>query len=314
MKFCPKCGKKTDELYDGLCKACSKEKIFDYKAKNVHLCPICGRGSIKASLKDNIETSLNKTIHYNLPVHEPKEKTNVDFEFTLRLKGEFNGQRIDQEHILPARVKYVLCSSCQKKNTEYFQGIIQIRGYRPKKALDYLKSIIDKKRSSFITKEKKVKNGYDVYVTSSTEELARKLHRAFGGELKANEQVFSMDRQTSKIVYRVNALVRVPAYEAGDVIKMDDRLLRVEKINGNYVNVLDLIHNKRHKVRCDDYSLVKKDKDIKETSVLVTRPDYQVLNPETYQGEMVSNPGMLRGKKEGDKINAFIYKGTLWVV
>ena len=84
----------------------------------------------------------------------------------------------------------------------------------------------------FITKKEKVRNGIDFYVTSKRylQNLGKKLQNCFGGELKVSSRLFTRDRQTSKDVYRVNVLFRLPRFKKDDIIELKGNKIKVINI------------------------------------------------------------------------------------
>ena len=63
----------------------------------------------------------------------------------------------------------------------------------------------------FITKKENVQNGIDFYITSQRYAitLGKKLKKALKAEMKISNRLFSVNKQTSKQLYRVNILVRL---------------------------------------------------------------------------------------------------------
>ena len=113
----------------------------------------------------------------------------------------------------------------------YYEGILQLRNYS-REVLNFVKSAINKKDNVVISKEVKVKNGVDIYLSSQhfLQDLGKKLQKRFGGELKKSFKLYKVDRQTSKRVYRVNVLFRLPKFKLGDVITYKGEKIKVVSI------------------------------------------------------------------------------------
>lgn len=113
----------------------------------------------------------------------------------------------------------------------YYEGILQLRNYS-REVLNFVKSAINKKDNVVISKEVKVKNGVDIYLSSQhfLQDLGKKLQKRFGGELKKSFKLYKVDRQTSKRVYRVNVLFRLPKFKPGDVITYKGEKIKVVSI------------------------------------------------------------------------------------
>ncbi len=93
---------------------------------------------------------------------------------------------------------------------QYFEAKLQLRPFN-KKVYEFIKSEIDKRDKVFIAKEVKLKEGIDIYISSQkyTRSLGAKLRKVFGGEVKITRSLFSINRMTSKKVYRVTVLFRL---------------------------------------------------------------------------------------------------------
>ncbi len=94
---------------------------------------------------------------------------------------------------------------------EYFEGILQIRN-PDDEVLRFIKNQFKKNPKEWIAKTVELKSGgIDYYVSSNKflRELGRKLKKAFKGELKESKKFHSINRQTSKMVYRGTVLFRL---------------------------------------------------------------------------------------------------------
>jgi len=80
------------------------------------------------------------------------------------------------------------------------------------RADDYQKYLTDNSLTDTNANKKEyVRNGIDFYLTSQryAQSLGKKLKKTFKGELKISSKLFTVNRQTSKNVYRVNVLFRL---------------------------------------------------------------------------------------------------------
>ncbi len=189
---------------------------------------------------------------------------------------------------------------------QYFQGILQLRNPK-QEVIDFLFKFVKKhaKKKVFISKEVKVKGGIDYYISSNRflRTLGNKLQQEFGGVVTFNEQLFSYNRQTSKNVYRLNVLFRVPEFSKGDVIEINGKLVLVKGI-GKKVSGKDIISGKRVSFKCPDKVLVLPKQ---KTTVSKVKPKIEVLHPETYESVEISNKKLPR-LKLGEKINVVVLK------
>src|SRR3990167_3957983 len=123
----------------------------------------------------------------------------------------------------------------------YFEGIFQLRS-PTKEVLDFMEHDLQKKGDVFITKKKKLKDGFDMYMTSQRymQILGRKLQKKFGGELKVSSQLFTRNRQTSKDDYRVNVLYRYHPFAVGEVRNYRGDEVRIMKMSKKQVTIKDV--------------------------------------------------------------------------
>jgi NMD protein affecting ribosome stability and mRNA decay len=113
----------------------------------------------------------------------------------------------------------------------YYEGILQLRNPN-QEVINFVKSQIRKRTDVLITKEKRVHNGIDFYITSQKylQIIGKKLKRSFNGELKISSKLHTKNRQTSKNVYRVNVLFRLVNCNAGDVLDFRGDKVKILKL------------------------------------------------------------------------------------
>ena len=93
---------------------------------------------------------------------------------------------------------------------DYFEAVIQIRPNNDK-VIDFIKKQILNRNDVFISKEKKLKTGIDIYISSQkyVRALARKLKSSFKGKALVTYTLHTEDRLTSKKKYRATLLFRL---------------------------------------------------------------------------------------------------------
>ena len=106
------------------------------------------------------------------------------------------------------------------KHAEYFEAIIQLRCEkgdltRLDEILRFLHNRIKERPKVFISKIKKLDTGIDIYLSSQSyaRAIGKKLKHAFKGDLKITRTLHTMDRMTSKQVYRGTVLFRLKPKE-----------------------------------------------------------------------------------------------------
>ena len=95
-------------------------------------------------------------------------------------------------------------------NPSYYEAILQLRPADEKVKKFVLDKIAEKKRV-FISKEVKLKTGVDLYISDQrfTQSLGKKLKKIFKGKLIKSRKIHTVDRQTSKMVYKVTVCFRL---------------------------------------------------------------------------------------------------------
>lgn len=105
-------------------------------------------------------------------------------------------------------------------HSEYFEGTLQLRN-ESQELIDAVVREFERKGDVRIAKIKKVPNGVDIYVSSQRflRPLGVRLQARFGGHLEYSNRLYSRNRLTSREVYRVSVLLRLPNFKKGDVVK-----------------------------------------------------------------------------------------------
>ncbi len=85
----------------------------------------------------------------------------------------------------------------------YFEAIIQLRP-KDQELVHYVKEKIRNTKDVEIAKEIEKKFGTDLYISSKefAWKIGQDLKKSFNGILKVSKKTFSIDRRTSKTIYR----------------------------------------------------------------------------------------------------------------
>ncbi|MFH1439573.1 MAG: NMD3-related protein [Candidatus Woesearchaeota archaeon] len=253
----------------------------------------------------------------------------------------------EEEYTLPLKFRYTICDKCNLANSNYFEGRIQLRNDKNnqfEKATEFIRSRVNSEKGSakyvYITKEDKVKNGIDFYITSQKfiQPIGKQLLSKFGGELKVTSSLHTMDSQTSKELYRVDVLLRLTDFNVGDILSIGDKsnkkFLLVKEIKGKEVNGIDLKTNKKanENYTRKEHEVIAAAKDYKEAVVLseyhgnqknksvrqkiIRQKVIKILHPDTYQPVNIENTEDVKIKKEkdGDKIDIVIIGRKVYAV
>ena len=333
---CIKCGK--EQYLDSLCKECyslENTAVKGFKNFSIQICAFCKAYSytkawkpkkdiqliVKEALNQNTKFIIRpKTFEVNTKFPEHKQNGGVKIigKAHINITSVINETDHKEEFDVPVELKYSLCPKCCKQGTTYYEGIMQIRGKDDEliEVADFLMKEVRKASSKgvYINKEAKVKGGYDFYLTSQKylQQLSKKLYKKFGGEFNLSPQLFTRNKQTSKNVYRINALLRLPDFKKGDVLKIRNKLIKIENIIGPHVIGMDLqsLSKTKEDYSRNEYEIKATEKDIVKVQVSKTHPNLEVLHPETYQSVKVENAI----ETEQDEVEVVLIDGKVWLV
>lgn len=203
------------------------------------------------------------------------------------------------------------------KHANYFEAILQLRN--PYGDVDdlihyVLEKVRDKAQEAvFISKKKKVTNGFDLYLSSNSfaVETGRELYRAFGGEFKVSKKLFSQHKLTSKVLYRVTVLFRAAPFKVGDAILFDGSPLRVTGIS-KVVDVQNIETGKQLELAYKD--ILRSFEKLVPVKAIVSkvRPQLEVIHPATFQSIPVLPLTKNSKLVPGEKIKIFVAEGKVW--
>ncbi|MBS3159148.1 hypothetical protein J4206_07735 [Candidatus Woesearchaeota archaeon] len=239
MKFCVKCGKRTEELKESLCRDCS-DLLHEIKIKDLSsdICTSCHKYSLhhqmlpyhklEDALKEIINDSLKKE-EVQLKITIPQHKVNPGIEFQATANITSHGN----EYEVPIDILYTICDKCSKQGTKYFEGTLQLRT-TDEEVIRFVNAELKdakKKESVFITKKVEEKNGFDYYLTSQRylQKLGKKLKTKFDGEIKVTTRLFSRDRQRSKDLHRVTVFFKTKELIEKRIVSDTEDLNQIEE-------------------------------------------------------------------------------------
>jgi NMD protein affecting ribosome stability and mRNA decay len=250
------------------------------------------------------QSTKSKILNVKPMISEIKLK--VGIKKKIPVSFDFNGH----EHLAYPDVEISECSLCKHQKTQYFEGVFQLRN--PNLEVErFVNNKVEKteKFRMWINKELKVKNGIDYYYVNKEffTKLAYNAQARFGGEVKISNKLFSRDRLTSKNIYRTNILLRIPEFKIGEVVLVDNKLIKISKI-GKSLSGIKLLTNKSTSV---EYR--RKDVFIMETfttTISKAYPKLEIIDPKTYQSVEALNQRKIR---VGEKVEVVFHEGW-WVI
>ncbi len=117
-------------------------------------------------------------------------------------------------------------------NKDYFEGILQLRNIG-NEVVEFAVKEIEKNENANIAKVSKVTNGVDIYLSPQKllRSLGNKLQYHFGGQLTVSRKLHTRSKVTSKDLYRVNVLFRIPTFKKGDIIEYKGDKIKIISIH-----------------------------------------------------------------------------------
>jgi len=320
-KFCPNCGKPVDKGV--FCNSCKKVD-FEFKDINVKICNNCKsyfqknkwmhfkdlNEAISHVASDNIKSEVKiNSLDENVLERLSSFKEGVKRDITLEISHK--GELFD----IPAKIEFTLCTKCSKSGTQYFESVLQLRNASDEIAR-FVRQDISKQKSKGIHLNKEVRldkysdKDVDFYLTKKNyaKVLAEKVKKNFGGKIKSNAQLYSIDWETSKNQYRLNVLLELPNYSKDDVIKLGNDLFKI-------VSLGDKIHVENLKTRAKTSIPHKESYDILKPvmfQIIKKYPEFEVLDPNTYYQARLMNP---KGTLEiNHKVRCVIDGSEAWMM
>jgi len=317
--FCVECGKEGKTV-DGLCTDCliSRRRFTRLPGTiDIQLCGECfavliGKRWVDSlDLEQAVRRSLENALELDRNASESKlslmleERDPRNYLCGVDVEFRFSDVILTEHHDVEIRLKKDTCKRCGKKAGHYYEAIIQIRGSGRRtgvaaieRARDLAKSRMDElgrdSSSVFISKEERQHGGYDLFISSSSaaRAISRELSKLFGAESKSSSSLVGMrDGETLK---RMTYLVRLPDFEEGDVLMIQDRPYLVKSLSEKDINIVDLTDWKESSIkkgRMPPFELLPREEHVREATV-VTQDigELQVLDPDTMEAIALRKP------------------------
>ncbi len=168
--------------------------------------------------------------------------------------------------------------------TQYYEAILQLRNPR-REIIDFVKSEAAKKNAKIVKTEKQ-KNGLDMQLSSRKFALAlgKKLADRYGGKLKTSAKL--VGRKNDRNVHRVTVCHEASEYREGDVVNVDNKIVKVKNV-GKFLSGVDLVTGKKAKVEIKGKKINKLEKH--RTIISKHKPGLEVIHPVSYQSVPVEN-------------------------
>ncbi len=331
-RLCIKCGKRI-AVFRGFCEHCYLEThplMHAFKGLRIKLCTNCDSAFvrnkwvnytgvnelIKDLIKEKIKISpevLKMEIESEVELKKnPGTIVNSEAMITLYSRLGKEKQVVKDEYAVPVKIEINYCNRCSLKGTKYFEGILQLRN-PDDDVVEFIRNKVKDVagKGIFVADVKEVRGGVDFYITSKKyiQSLGREIVDNFGGHLSINPQLFSRNKETSRDIYRVNVLVKLPDFKKGEFVEIDSEAYKVIGV-GKKITIKKLSDNTRKEADLSriKVNVLKK----KNTVVSKTRPNVEVIHPDNFQSVEAGNK--VEGLKPGDLVEVVVADGRVYVV
>ncbi len=113
-------------------------------------------------------------------------------------------------------------------DSNYYQGILQLRNIG-NEVIEFAINEVKKDKSAYVAKVIKVTNGVDIYISHQKflRSIGNRLQKRFGGQIIVSRRLHTRSKLTSRDLYRVNVLFRLPSFKKGDIISYRGSKIRI---------------------------------------------------------------------------------------
>jgi nonsense-mediated mRNA decay protein 3 len=202
-KFCPKCGKEADRLFEGTCVDCFMKRKVAIKVPEeiaIKVCKYCGRyflgNSIGGKAMDVIGQAVEKIFNVGKRNLKSLKYRIEDGKLRVSVKFDFGGLQKSEEHDIDIKEIPFVCQYCSMAETHYYNSIIQVRAPAEKmgKIMEDVRMIMGRHKAdrlAFISEIKLVKYGADIYIGSKDAawKVAKYLKKKFNAGIKYTKKV-----------------------------------------------------------------------------------------------------------------------------
>lgn len=210
-KFCFVCGNLTDKLADGRCEDCLGKRAFVELPEKIEItqCNKCKKVLAKNKWADfNIEKlayGLGNARGKVIGVDAKADRKKLTATFVLSPNPQ--GKTITETHEAVFHINKVICSSCSRKHSGYYEAVLQLRGFE-ESDLEKLKGVFGALERKTFYRIKEVKGGFDIKVGNKlvVNSAAKDIGKLFPSEIKKSFSVVT--KIDGRDVHRKFVLIR----------------------------------------------------------------------------------------------------------
>ncbi|MFA4823924.1 MAG: 60S ribosomal export protein NMD3 [Methanoregula sp.] len=281
-RFCPKCGKPTEN--EGLCNECqvvsTKWFTFDRRALSTH-CPSCGAIKIGNTWTDSSKERADlapdlarSAVHLHPDIKKPViDVTVVDMTVNrsrayLVIRGELYKKSVEEKCTVELVWHKEQCDRCNRISGSYYEGVVQVRaeGRIPSKYEIQMASSIAQQveddlqaggeRLSFINDMNEIHDGLDIIIGSQHIGvlICKAIIAQLGGRYTTHPKL--VGEKSGRQLFRITYALRIPRFQKQDVILSRGRYAEVDRVESNHIRVMDLADGSFRAVKDEDVERV----------------------------------------------------------
>lgn len=342
-KFCVLCGKADEELISSLCRSCyTRERVeIGLKEARGYLCSTClavlssrwesFSGGLKEAVEEAAMNAAERGVFIeglespalSLEVENVEKTSPKDYLVELSLTASSEGLGIEEEKRAKVPVKLTLCTSCRRRESEYYEAIVQLRGFRDgEEARKEVRRSFEEELASleepsaFIARLEELKEGYNFYVGSAkaAKKCVLSLREKYGGEIKESASLYGKD-SNGRELYRTTYLLRLPGLAPGDIVRHGEKLYQVMAISGDKVSLYAMVEGRRGSMSLKDAKegeLLAGGEDFREAIVTeALGREYQLLDLEQHKTFYIRSDKKL---KVGSEVAVVSIEGSYYLL
>ena len=308
-RFCPKCGKPTEN--EGLCSECQVEstKWFscDKRAMSTH-CPSCGAIKIQNTWTDSLKERADlapdlakSALHLHPDVKNATiDVTVVDMTVNrsrayLVFRGQLYNKLVEDKCSVELVWHKEQCDRCNRISGSYYEGVVQVRadGRLPNKYEIQMASTIAQQvednlqsggeRLSFINDMNQIRDGLDIIIGSQHIGvlICKNIIAQLGGRYTTHPKL--VGEKNGRQLFRITYALRIPRFQKQDVVIWRGRYAEVDRVESNHIRVMDLADGMFRAIKDDDVErIVGNARDALEAQVVFSDKDMiGILDPDT---------------------------------
>lgn len=210
-KFCFVCGNRTDRLAEGKCEDCLRKRAFVELPEKIEItqCSKCKKALSRNKWVDfNIEKIVEGLGKARGNVAKVEAKADLKkITATFFLTPHSSDEVIKETHEAVFHINKIICSSCSRKHSGYYEAVLQLRGF-DENDLEKLSDVFGMLERKTFYRINEVKGGFDVKVGNklAVGAAAGDVRKKFPSDIKKSSKIVT--KIDGRDVHRKFILIR----------------------------------------------------------------------------------------------------------